>query len=449
MERLFPGYARFETSIDDRVLAERKSLRGVLERRKLEILDQYVREGQAKLAGAISVPQLIDPDRGVVVAIEAALLDADHLAAVKLALKTKRLPLTPNDLASRREPGQPLHAGYASGLSEIPLADYYAPFQTQCDFPPQTLRLVEFLVANRRAFKDRAEIGINDTPQVEELARLCGDENRLRALFVFTCADRAEWESEGQNPVRWFNTRELYVKTMSFFRPATDRTRILATAGYTPDERAILRDFGEDFFGGVYRPYAIKFGSHLLRLVEEPEFSAPKVSLLRDGAATIMGIAARDFRGLAATISGALWHQDVVLHQAHLFSATHHRLALDFFHVAPREHPLPHSIERAVEEAIEKKLFISNSDEDELPPIAGTASLREWRHGLHCLRFETASEAGGLVYVLTYKIFRHLQGDIFGLSAHATRQRAFVSVYHRLPRAMTFEEAQAIVAREF
>jgi hypothetical protein len=184
--------------------------------------------------------------------------------------------------------------------------------------------------------------------------------------------------------------------------------------------------------------------------VEEPEFFAPKVSLLRDGAATIMGIAARDYRGLAATISGALWHQNVVLHQAHLFSAAHHRLALDFFHVAPRDnHPLPQSIEGPIEEAIQKKLFIADSDEDELPHIAGTASLREWRHGLHCLRFETAAEASGLVYVLTYRIFRHLQGDIFGLSAHATRERAFVSVYHRLPRDMTLEQAQAIVARKF
>ena len=450
MERLFPGYARFETSIDDRVLAERKSLRSVLERRKLQILDQYVREGQSKLASAISVPQLTDPDRGIVVSIEAALLDADHLAAVKLALKTKRLPLTPADLAMRGESGRPFHTPYASGFSEIPLADYYARFHEQCDFAPQTLRLVEFLLANRRAFKERAEVGINDRRQVEEFARLCGDEHKLRALFVFTCADRAEWESEGQNPVRWFNTRELYSKSMSYFRPATDRTRILATAGYTPDESAVLRDFGDDFFGGVYRPYALKFGTHLLRLVEEPEFSAPKVSLLRDGAATIMGIAARDYRGLAATISGALWHQNVLLHQAHLFSAAHHRLALDFFHVAPRDNqPLPLAIEQSVEEAIQKKLFIANSDEDGLPHIEGTASLREWRHGLHCLRFETASEAAGLVYVLTYRIFRHLRGDIFGLSAHATRERAFVSVYHRLPGEMTLEQAQAIVAREF
>ena len=57
--------------------------------------------------------------------------------------------------------------------------------------------------------------------------------------------------------------------------------------------------------------------------------------------------------------------------------------------------------------------------------------------------------ASGLVYVLTYKIFRHLRGDIFGLSAHAARGRAYVSVYHRLPRELSLEHAQAIVARHF
>ena len=35
------------------------------------------------------------------------------------------------------------------------------------------------------------EFGINDTTQIDEFAGLCGDEHRLRSLFVFTCADRA------------------------------------------------------------------------------------------------------------------------------------------------------------------------------------------------------------------------------------------------------------------
>jgi hypothetical protein len=137
------------------------------------------------------------------------------------------------------------------------------------------------------------------------------------------------------------------------------------------------------------------------------------------------------------------------LRQAHLFSAAHHRLALDFFHVAPGERPLLPEVTRFVEDAIRRRLFIADSDEAGLPRIAGSASIREWRHGLHCLRFETSEDASGLVYVLTYKIFRYLQGDIFGLSAHTARGRAYASVYHRLPPELSLEKAQAVTAEHF
>lgn len=449
MDRLFPGYAKFETSLDARVMAERKSLRGALERRKLQTLDQYVREGQMRLANAVAGAPPTATSQSELAGIEAALLDADHLAAVKLALKTKRLPLTANDLATRQEETRPLHERYASGFSEIPLAEYYAPYATQCDFSQETVRIVEFLIANRRAFKERSEAGLNDARQIEEFAQLCQNEPRLRALFVFTCADRAEWESEASDPARWFNTRELYAKTLLRYRPAGDPTRSLLAAGYAPEQLNILRDFGEDFFSGIYRQYALRFGAHLVRLVEEPTLASPKASLLRDGTSTIVGVAARDYRGLAASISGAFWHQKIDLRQAHMFSAMHHGLALDFFHLPPRDQPLTPDLTRLIEDAIQRQLYIAESDGASVPSIVGVATLREWRPGLYCLRFETAENVSGLIYALTYKIFRHLRGNIFGLSAHAARGRGFVSVYHTLPADLSLEQAQALTAKHF
>jgi hypothetical protein len=266
---------------------------------------------------------------------------------------------------------------------------------------------------------------------------------------VFTCADRAEWESEETEPARWFNTRELYAKTLLRFQPAGDPTRSLTAAGYSPEQLTILKDFGEDFFGGVYRPYAIRFGEHLVRLVEEPGFASPKASILRDGTSTIVGVAARDFRGLAAVITGAFWHHKIDLRQAHMFSAMHHGLALDFFHVPPRDQTLPADLTRFIEHAIQQKLYIGESDEASLPRILGVAALREWRPGLYCLRFETTQDVSGLVYALTYKIFRHLRGNIFGLTAHAARGRGFVSVYHSLPPDLSLAQAQALTAKHF
>lgn len=448
-EGLFPGHGRFEASVDQHVLARRMLTRGALARRKLIAMDEFVRDGRMRLSGADLRSPVRDPGRGVSPAIEAALLDADHLAAVKLALCCKRLPVTDDEAALRADETKPLAELYTTGFSDVPLADYFAPLQARGGFPPETLRIAAFLITHRRLFKERSAAGISDAGQISELLAVCQDESRLRALFVFTCADRAEWESERTDPVRWFNTRELYAKALLRLRPSGDPVRLLRAAGYTAEEQAVLRDFGEDFFGGIYRPHAVQFGGHLLRLVQNPEFANPKAALVPDRIATIVGIAARDYRGLAATISGALWHQGVDVRQAHLFSAMRHRLALDFFHVAPQPGPVPTAVLRFVEDAIHNRRFIAEADELSLPRISGAAVLVEWRNGLHCLRFETDEAAGGLVYLLAYRVFRHLRGDIYALSAHAVRGRAFVSVYHRLPPDLALGEARRIVAAYF
>src|SRR5208337_3365023 len=117
-----------EASLDGRVMTEQRAMRGVLERQKIRTLEQYVQEGRARMANMVSVSQLSELTQGLSIEVEAALLDADHLAAVKLALKTKRLPLTPQDQALRRDESLPLHERYSTGLSGIPLAHYYEPY---------------------------------------------------------------------------------------------------------------------------------------------------------------------------------------------------------------------------------------------------------------------------------------------------------------------------------
>jgi len=184
-------------------------------------------------------------------------------------------------------------------------------------------------------------------------------------------------------------------------------------------------------------------------MVEEPHAASPKASILRDGRSTIIGVAARDYRGLAASISGALWHRQVELRQAHLFSARNHGLALDFFHLAPHEGPLRPDLTRFIEEVITERRYIDPSDEASLPRIAGAASLQEWRPKQFCLRFEATANFDALIYAITYKVFRHLRGNIFGLSAHTRPGKAFVSVYHSLPADLTPADAQAIVAQCF
>lgn len=445
-DRLFPGYARFEASMDERVLLERKSLRSVLEREKMRALETLVRDGQQTLAGPAPDATASDPTHPMFAAVEAALLDSDHLAAVKLALKTKRLPLTPEDCRLRADATRPLHERFSTGFSGIALEEYHSRCLAGCEFTPETLAVARFLVAHRRAFKEQASAGLNDGQRVAEFRALCGDEGRLRALFVFTCADRAVWEAEAEDPARWRNIRELYLKTRRQFHPGQPVTSPLGAAGFTREEVEILSDFGEDFFSGSYGRHATRLGGHLLRMVTDLG-TRPKVMLLREGASAILGVATRDYRGLAACISGALWRLGIPVRQAHLFSAAAQGLALDFFHLARMERQITPEQIRAIEDAIEQRRYIGPGDETGLPRGAQRVILTELRPGLHCLQAETSGDVGALIYLLAFAVFRYLGGNVFGLTAHSARTGpARVTVYHTLPAGMTISAALEILA---
>jgi hypothetical protein len=465
-ERLFPGHGRFEASLDERVMIERTSLRGAWVREKLRALDVCLAHGNARLSDVKTGWNPLNANLQEIVANESALLDADHLAAIKLALLTKRLPLTPDDEIARNSLSLPMHEREASGFSRIPLAEYYAPYVTEAGFSQETARVTEFLVTHRRTFKQRAETGINDRQQVADLVGLCGDEQTLRTLFVFTCVDRLmgmptevmtsdaperqDWWLKESDPARWFNIRELYIKSLTTYHPeiAPDPTLALRSAGYVAEELEILRDFGTDFFSGLYGRHARRFGSHLLQLAEDGA-TGPKAAILRDGGTILLGLAARDFRGLAACISGALWENHINLRQAHLFCAANHQLALDFFHLAPGTQALPADLPQIIERAISEHLHISEADESLLLPLDGRPVLDATPSGNFRLRYETTSDTGGLVYALSFKVFRHLGGSIHCLTANTARGRAYITVIHSLPPGRSLEEAREIVARCF
>jgi len=442
-ERLFPGHDRFASSIEARVLFERNWSRGTLARRKLEALQRQIEEGATLMDAAVTPDRLIDYDQGLSPTLEASLLDADHLAAVKLALKTKRLPVTEEDLTAMDDPHLPPEERYGSGFSRIPLEDYYAPLRTGGGFPEETIRTTEFLVANRRAFKRLAENGFNDDDKVDSFARHCGDEQRLRALFVFTYADRFEWESEFIVPSRWFNIRELYLKAVQSYRPGHDSSKALRAAGYGEEELAILNDFGHDFFSGMYRKHAARFGSHLVNLANRRHTGSPspKAAIVRDGTATLLGVAARDFPGLAACITGELWKSGYSLTQANLFSAINHGLALDLFHVAPSGPAPSEDLARSVERAIVEQRHIGVADETDLVSINGELGLEEVRPGQYRLTHNSAADTPGLVYALCYKVLRDLHGNIHGLKSQVARSQSFISIYLSLPPGRSLEDS--------
>lgn len=448
-ERLFPGYGKFESSLDGRLMIERTSLRGKLQRKKLRALEKFLITGRSLLHDVAGSHGLKDSQEELNIAIEAALLEPDKIAAIKLALKTKRLPLTHWDQSLRGNTSYPFHERFASGFSGIPLEEYYQPFVQQGGFSEAVIEEVKFLIEHRSVFLRTVLSGPNDVQQVREFADLCGSEERLRMLFVFFSADHVEWNSEEKLPAQWFNIRELYTKTQQRFRPGTDSTRYLAAAGYSQEEQEILKDFGQDFFDGMYRSYANRFGPHLLRLAENSTFNGCKVGIARNGASTILGVAARDARGLAATLTGLLWQQGIGLQQAHLFSSINHQLALDFFHLENENVKIPAQLPQLIEERIHEGLPIQQAVGAPPLDLKGQVALVEWRPGQYCLKYEGAQNSGALIYTLTYKLLVHLQADIFGLNAYKSRQGEFVSVYINLPTDLSFDDARKRVVECF
>ena len=439
MERLFPGYAAFESSLDDRVLSASEWTRGVMERQKLADLESLLEEGtkRLKLGGQLASGERFHPG------LEAARLDITHLTAVKLALKTKRLPLIPSDVAAQENPALPWHERFASGLSGLPLEDYFSGWEESHGFSAATLEVTRFLILNRRAFKERAGLGSNPPEVVDAFVQLCGTEEKLRALFVFTHADRMRWESPEEDPVRWFNSLELYDKSLRALRQESDPAhRILGAQGHDEDDLAILRDFGPDFFSGIYGQHAIKFGSHLLRLAGGASGVRPKAELIHVGPSAILAVAARDRRGLAACISGALWHLGIPVMQAHLFSASRHGLALDFFHIRNDATVLPHDLTAAVEEAIIKERHLADHHESALPALIGTLTLTDTRPGEYRLKFESTHDVPGLVYALCWRAYHQLEANIHGLISHRRRSGAYIALDLTLPPQTCTAEAR-------
>jgi len=453
-DRLFPGYAKFESSIDQRVRTEQSTLRGPLERKKLEALDRARSEGRRLLEEARDADALADVAYDIKMEVEAALVSQIHLAAIRLAIKTKRLPVTSDDLVTQLDPRRPLADRFSSGFSGIPVDKYFSHCFEGASFDPKILDAARFLVANRGTFRKIAEAGIVDDLQVEQLLNCCfGDLNRLRALYVFTHVDRHSWKSPAKEPTRFFNIRELYAKARMPDNQKLNPLSLLRSGGYQdPESLEMLKDFGKEFFEGIYRHYAVRFGSYLLRLKASGPSGKPRVTTIRERSAEILGVVARDDRGIAASISGALWKEGIELNQAHLFSAEHHGLAMNFFHLAPPQTDASErrlagpELSRLIERAIVERLHVNEADELALPRVAHHVIFTEWRPGLYRLQAETADTAGVLVYVLCCKAFRRLRADVHGLAAHAGPHGSTASVYLTLPKEMSFEDARAIVA---
>ena len=428
-ERLFPGRARFEASLLESTRDGKCELAITDESRKLRELERFIAEGRTLDVTKAHVDWAAVASPAAV----ANILDGDHLAAVKLALKTMHLPVTKS-------------LKHRSGFSGIPVAAYYNRFAIELGFTPETVSATEFIVEQQDALREHAAVGWADEENVRKLLAVCKTEQRLHALFLFTCSDAVEWRDSNHASARWFVIHELYIKSVEFLRWTNpDPLSVLMSAGFAPEDVRILCDFGADFFGGLYRRHINRFGSDLVRLATSADMEAPpKAAIVREGTSLILGVAAKDFPGLAACICGALLNHRVAFEQAHFFSSINHRLALDFFHLSADGRKLPGNLPNLIEDAIAGRFQVGVPD---LPSLGkALVDLQEPRPRHFRARCTVEGEkAGMLIYALCLKLHLHLQANIYGLVANASASGATITIHHSLPSGTTLEDALVIV----
>lgn len=235
---------------------------------------------------------------------------------------------------------------------------------------------------------------------------------------------------------------------MGNYHPLAEMEKQLVNAGFTSDQLDLFEDL-RGVFNGAYAGLSHRFCYHLVELAENPSKGA-LVKLIFDGPSTIIGVAAKDYRGLATTITGALAERGIPMIQAHLFSAKRYGLALDFFHISLPDRLQGNELTKDLQSLIQKQMLFPESPGSPRPLERGTFTLRLWdESGRYQLHMVTQNHSIGLIHAITSRIYLHLQGNIFGLTAYTGRDSAYITVCHTLPDHLSLGDAQAILEREF
>ncbi|MCZ7638359.1 MAG: DUF294 nucleotidyltransferase-like domain-containing protein [Verrucomicrobia bacterium] len=304
-DRLFPGYAKFEVSLDARVMAERRSLRGALEREKLRALERYVTEGRARLGRAIGrTPSTNSRSRtssrsrrlGWMPITSPPCAWPSRPSASPSPRKTRRCAATPPARSTNATP--PACPKSRSTSTTCPTGRSATSPPPPCGWCTSSSPIA----ARSRPGPRRASTMIS-TSEIS-----CGCSTTRPASACSSCSPAPITPNGNPRP----RTRPLVQHPRAL--PQGDAT-LPARPGslcrprgcrVLPEQLLILKDFGEAFFGGVYRQHANRFGSHLLRLADSAGNAGPRADVLRDGECVIVAVAARDYRGLAATFERRL-----------------------------------------------------------------------------------------------------------------------------------------------
>ena len=329
------------------------------------------------------------------------------VAAVRLALVTLYCTIEGEKDASRED-----------------LTTSFERLTTQGGCEAETAALAQFLITHRDLLAKIAQQGINDTHHVAMVCAESGTLTNLQALFLLTCVI-ARTNADHRALPYSFNLRELYLKALNTLH--TQRVsayELLRGAGFDEAECAVLADLGPDFYSGAYAEFMVRIGSHALNILSGR--IPAKALLFRVAEGSVLAVVARNVRGLAAAVVGALRAANVTIAQAHLFTASQSGFVLDFFHVEFDQQDFSLN---AIEHACVMALRTGSLTPPQRPAVVSRIwSESDGSDALQRIGVSLSSENAGLVDVgttllwLTASLSRDLDADIHVLVCRGSNE---------------------------
>ena len=285
-----------------------------------------------------------------------ALGRGEHAAAFPIPSDTAKQVTRPVALAMGtllHDVGKP----YGSPHSEIG-AGLAVAICRRLGIEEQDVRRVDFLVKQHLVMGQMSQRrDLDDMDMISDFARLCGDEENLRELYLLTFCDLASVAPDAMSSWKETLLGELYTKTLAFLRRGRDLLGAERAETVVERQRAAARLLGEESQGAPAPPLASLFAGFPARyFVENTEARiAAHVRLVRArrlaGASSLievthdarlaiteMTLVAPDTPGLLAEVAGVLYANRIEVVDAAIYSrqeadVTDTPEALDLFRV--------------------------------------------------------------------------------------------------------------------
>ncbi len=176
----------------------------------------------------------------------------------------------------------------------------------------------------------------------------------------------------------------------------------------------MLDDLGPDFGSSRYAELAPTY-TYYLNEVNEKGKPIVKLSNIKGHPHLI--VACKDYPGLISVITGKCLESDINIKQAHAYTLSRNKMALDFFSLDFSNSPSISFLEK-ITESIDNKELIDIEPSQILQGFPRKTTLDFLKDsGFFGLSVESKHDKKGVLYALSRFIFDNLEGNIYGMNS--------------------------------